>query len=553
MKHLAYAIIAIMLLAAHGCSKNEPQTVPAGSLTVDGNRSVIRLNNNNEDSFVFSFDCNYAWHIETSGSGFTVSPASGSAGSYDVTVTAIQPNESDERKTLGNIKIAIDNSEVKYNIRVDQLARAGKTVIAYFFGTSLSYYFNQNLNDMKSAIDGNILGNDRLIVLMQSSQAKATIKEIYYDEAKGSNAEYIFEELTLPEELTADGFGAYVSKMIGLAPADSYGFITLGHSKAWLPTTPVASQLSLRRPSYIPDWTPAEGAEITRNIGERNVLLDINDLAEGLKITNVKFDWLYFDVCFMASAEAAYALHDVTDNVIGSPCEIMGYGSPYNKMLGYMFDNDLTSTCRTYYEFYQNEYTGRKSGCISTIVCSELPNLAAKIREMNAVENRSADFDVMAIQTYEGMDGHIFFDLSDYMRAACSNNALVEEFETQLAKTVINRYHTDGFYSAYNAAMNDISYYSGINTTPDEYCIEVLAAQEASLESEYDAKMEEKTALENELKEEGIDPSSSKEYKALVNAITDLNIRRSAISEQRSTLAYYNPSLKLTDWYAVTH
>lgn len=552
MKHIAYIIVAIMLLASQGCSKKEQITVPAGSLTVEDNRSVIRLNGG-EDSFAFHIECDYPWHIESEGTGFDVSPASGQAGEYDITVRALQPNENGARLTLGHIKIAIDNSVIKYDIRIDQLPHAEKTVIAYFFGTSLSYYFNQNLNDMKSAIDGNILGNDRLVAFIQSSQTSATIKEIYYDEDSGANAEYILEHVELPEQLTAEQFGTYVATITGYAPADSYGFITLGHSKAWLPTTPATSQLSLIGPSYRPDWSPAEGAEITRDVGERNVQLDIEEVAEGLKIADVKFDWLYFDVCFMASAEAAYALRDVTDYVVGSPCEIMGYGSPYNKMLEYMFRNDMASVCREYYNFYQNDYNGRKSGCIATIVCAELGNLAAKVREMNAIENRSEDFDVASIQTYEGMDGHVFFDLSDYLHVACNNDALINEFDVQLDKTVINRYHTDGFYSAYNASMNAIDSYSGINTTPDEHCIEILAAQQTKLESERTAKEEEKSELEQALKEEGMDPSSSAEYKALADAIAELGRQIDNISEQRSILVYYNPSLKLTDWYSATH
>ena len=55
------------------------------------NITVIRLNNN-EDSFVFTFDCDYGWHIESEGTGFDVSPASGQAGEHDIPVRALQHN-----------------------------------------------------------------------------------------------------------------------------------------------------------------------------------------------------------------------------------------------------------------------------------------------------------------------------------------------------------------------------------------------------------------------------------------------------------------------------
>ena len=523
MKRLLYIIFAISLVSGVvGCNEKKHQlpAAPAGSLTVADNRTMIRLNNGC-DSFEMTFTSACDWHITTTGKAFSVSPTRG-VGSTEpqrITVTALNENVSEKAVTRGSFSICLDGYSTKHTVKVVQCAVTNRTILAYFFGTSLSYFFNINIDCMKQAVANDILDNDRLLVLVQTSRSKGVIKELYYDSASKKGVENLICEIDIPSSLTAEEFGASLIRMMQIAPAENYAMIVGGHSTAWLPSGPASGGVPFKvGHGYRPNWSPALGAEVTRTIGESNVKLNIEDFAAGLSATNKKFDWIYFDVCFMSSIEASYALRNNTEYVVGSPCEIMGYGSPFDLLLDELVADDLDGACRTYKDYYMNDYYGSNSGCIATIVCDQLDKLASIVKSLNK-DSVADDLNVLSLQTYEGRSAHIFFDIEDFVINAYGDNASVSAFCSQLDRTVINRYHTAQFYSTYNAQLNDIHHYSGINFTPNEGCISVLEHQLKALESSGQNSDTTFTNLENQLNE----------------------------------LNHYLPSLRNTEWYKATH
>lgn len=520
MRRTLYIIVATLLLGLVGCREKQLTPAPSNTLKIANDCKVARLNSG-LDSFEVTFTCLSDWHITTIGHEIEVSPmrGSGSHNPQTITIKVLRENNSDVALMRGSLSICLDKYSTKYQIKVMQCADSERTIFAWLFGTSLSYYFNINVDCMKQAVANDILGNDRLIVFVQSSRSKGCIKEIFYDSATKTSKECVIREIELPETLTGEEFGSYLCEMMDIAPSERYAMIVGGHSTAWLPTQPSSGGVELSvGAKYAPNWMPAVGAEMTRTIGENNVKLNIEEFAKGLSVTNQKFDWLYFDVCFMSSIEASYALRNHADYIVGSPCEIMGYGSPFDLMLDELVADDLEGACRTYRDYYANDYYGSKSGCIATIVCRELDALASKMKALTGLEVAD-DLDILSLQTYEGRSAHIFFDVEDYVMNAYGDKDVVADFRSQLNKTIINRFHTEKFYSTYNAQMNAINHFSGVNFTPDDGCVAVV-------EQQLDALMRE-------------DKSSSDEY---------LELR-----EQLDELIYYHPSLKKTDWYKATH
>lgn len=386
-----------------------------------------------------------------------------------------------------------------------------KTIIAYFFGTSLQYDLNNNAREMQNAIAAGAIGHNALIAFRQSSSSKAEIHKIYLDKASGAVQNVLLETVDLPEKLNAESFGAYMKKMMDYAPAESYSAIFLGHSTAWLPDNPIHSVASLKAfGGFCPSFEQDPDAPVkTRTIGESNVMLGLDEFARGVASTGVKFDCLYFDVCFMSSLEAAYQLRNCTDHIIASPCEIMGYGSPYNRLLKPLFDNDYKAVCDVFHDFYVYDYTYH-SGCLAAIDCSKLPEVAAVVKRINAAETAD-DFTLSQIQYYEGRTeitpnkayrGHCFYDAEDYLSHICSDEALVGELRKSLAECVPYSSHTEKFFSVYNNSYNDINNFSGISITPDEKCIDTMTDED---------------------------------------------------SVHRKMLVYYNAYLQETDWYKATH
>ena len=402
------------------------------------------------------------------------------------------------------------------------VASGSKTVIAYFFGTSLSYYFSQNVHDMQKAVEQGLGENTRLLLCKQNDFATADIVELRYDAKAKKVINDTLETIALPLKLDPSSFGQTMRHMMDLAPAERYSAIFLGHSTAWIPINPLAPAAYSygRMPRFVPSTETMPGAAVTRDIGEDqkngdgSVKLDIRELAEGLGSTGEKFEWLYFDVCFMSSLEAAYELRNTAGYVIGSPCEIMGFGSPYDSVLPPLVRGEYETACKNYWLFYEDY--AYQSGCIAAIDCSKLDNVADVVKRINATD--AADgFDITEIQSYEGRNssGHWFFDAEDYFAGICNDEELIAEFHDRLSQCIVCRFNTEQFYSAYNSAMNDIHHYSGINLTPDEKCVE---------------------AIRRQLEEE---PSASSMH--------------SRLEVQMEVLNYYNPSLQQTAWYKATH
>ena len=386
-----------------------------------------------------------------------------------------------------------------------------KTIIAYFFGTSLSYYLDRNVVAMKSALSNGFMGKNRFILYRQKTAAKAEIQEMYYDAESNEVRIDVLEELDTTTPLTAESFGDKIKKMVDYAPADTYSLICLGHATAWLPATPALRAYSRK---YVPSMDKMPGAMVTRTIGEpSNTLLDIEDFADGLEYAGVKFDCIHFDMCFMSSIEAAYALRNVTGYIVGSPCEIMGSGAPYDLMLELFYKGDYNEMCKTFVDYYNTE-GGYPSGCLTTIDCSKLDRVASAMKRVNA-QPAAEEFDIRKIQSYEGRTDHWFFDLVDYCENICRDAAVVAELKTSLSECVPYTYHTDEFYSAYNNRFNAIFNYCGVALTPDEKCFE---ATERILES-----------------------------------LSDESVAYNQLETQLATLEYYNLSLRQTEWYKATH
>ena len=529
MKQLLRILPLLFILVSTGCNEKNGPVASVGSLVVDNGCTVARLNNTATDTFEVTFTATRDWYIESSGKAFSVYPTrgKGSDNPQTITISTLSKNVSEKAVQRGSIEICLKGFSTKHRIKVVQCAATPRTIIAYFFGTSLSYYFGINIECMMQAISANILGNDRLIAFVQTSKTKGVIKELFYDNSKKTGAECVIREVELPTLFDGKNFGGILSQIMDVAPAEKYAMIVGGHSTAWLPESPV--QESEGTPfkmgyGYRPNWTPAIGAEVTRTIGESNIKLDISQFTEGLHSTNQVFDWIYFDVCFMSSIEASYELRNCAKYIVASPCEIMGYGSPFDRLLDELVADDLDGACREYHDYYSRVYYGSKSGCIATIVCDELEALAATVKPLNPLP--VADFDIFSLQAYEGRTAHIFFDLEHFALTAYSDDALISAFCSQLDKTVINRYHTTRFYSAYNAKMNPIVHYSGVNFTPNEGCIETL-----------------ERLYNDDGNEDGDDESLEPRQ---VTRYYDLE-------EQINELKTYLPSLRQTAWYKATH
>ncbi|MCR2031004.1 clostripain-related cysteine peptidase [Alistipes timonensis] len=357
-------------------------------------------------------------------------------------------------------------------------ARADRTVLLYMPGQSLSAYYKNNIQGIHTAVTDRALGNGRMLVCWQpEKQTSAVMLEIYYDRNKRRSET---KTLKTYDDFNA-GSSADVQRIFAdaaeLAPAQNYGLIIGCHGKAWIPASGGVLPYSLR--SAEPDddvWTTAPGAKTTRSFGDTGYELDITELASAIETQSFRFDYLIFDDCFMANIETLYDLRRAVDYIVASPCEVMGDGFPYDRIVPHLFEGNgvlssLEKACWEFWNLYENDWRStiayEQSGCISLAVTAQLDALAT---EMRRIKDKKQAFDIGALQYYKGNVTKLFYDLEHYVTLCCNDPGIVNDFKArmELAFPVSSRHHTASFYSAYDRRNHSINYYSGVSVSEPE-------------------------------------------------------------------------------------
>lgn len=387
---------------------------------------------------------------------------------------SVEENHGEQRSATITLN-APNVREVSFTITQMAAPREGAshTLMFYFFGTSLSRYFSYNIEDASTAISNGALGDGgRVIFLRQQDKTSGYIGELYYNTIDGICVERRISDIIIDstrpmEEVIADN----IALMAELAPADSYGMVMAGHGHGWITCEALNSSSSIFSVGSDP-WMPNIGAEITRAFGENNVKVDIRQIATAIDSSNVDFDYLLFDACFMSNIETLYDLRNSADYIIASPCEIMRRGFPYHRTLPHLFaGNDLsTNMCNaaeSYYVYYRDEYVGSsRCGSIAVIDCAELEPLAEATKQV--VATALEEYDVSNLQFYEGHSRHTFFDFGAWCRLVATNSEALINFEEQMARTVIAKFTLPSFYSALGSSGTypiDEEQYTGVTTS----------------------------------------------------------------------------------------
>lgn len=469
IRRTLWLLLAVTLLA--GCEKTEERA----GLTTTQDEVVLRSTAGSEAAFTVS--STEAWSLTTTGGGFDVSPTRGGRGETTVTVRAQDDNTTTRRKALGSMALRLSSGKAEATVSVVQSpAVAPQTVVMYLpWSGNLYTHFLQNIEDVKKAVAGNILRDSRLVVFLQTSTTKGSLRELYYDNGECRETELrTYENLDVTQAETITGIFDYIKQT---APAERYGITIGSHGMAWIPASGSGRSAADAKAGTEPTATTvpekwhweyvSPDGQFTRWFGDGGSrCTNTTTFAEAITAAGIRFEYILFDDCFMSSIEVAYDLRKITRHLIASPCEVMAYGYPYDLVMPYLFTDggtgyDLTKVCEAFWNFYMNDAT-TKSGCISLAVMAEMEGMKEIMRHINAAPQKTY---AEELQSYEGMSSHIFYDLGHWVELACSDAGLKEEFKVQLDKAFPKaaRLNTPEFYSAYNDRMNPVAYYSGVS------------------------------------------------------------------------------------------
>ncbi|MEE1103216.1 MAG: hypothetical protein U0L21_03610, partial [Alistipes sp.] len=109
-----------------------------------------------------------------------------------------------------------------------------QTLIVYMVGTDLSWAFDQNKRDIKSALSKNIKGQSRVIIVSHSNKMTLNAVELEYVDGEIKEKKD-FATYNLPVEMDESSLGYIFNDITSRAPATTYGLIIGSHGWGWIP------------------------------------------------------------------------------------------------------------------------------------------------------------------------------------------------------------------------------------------------------------------------------------------------------------------------------
>lgn len=261
-------------------------------------------------------------------------------------------------------------------------------------------------------------------------------------EIKDYGADLVSTDISVLKRVLSDTESMY--------PAGEYAMVMWSHATGWQPENLTTTGAISR--SFGQDT----------NSGSLASQIDIPDLANALQ-GFPKFKYIMFDACFMQCIEVAYDLRNVTDYILGAPCEIPGTGAYYNKLVPAMFSsNFVQDLVNNYYQPYIEENkqnpTGGYGAVMAALDCSQVDNFTAVTKDVLPEYSADKSLDIDLLQTYIAYYNVFpwtkykispYYDIKGQMKQILSADDF-QKWEAALNKLIVSKGTTDTFFTAYS-------------------------------------------------------------------------------------------------------
>lgn len=318
-------------------------------------------------------------------------------------------------------------------------------------------YLRRNVEAAKQYVAAGLPDNARVLIYWDGQREFFGEKLTMLTELvceNGQAVEYILKKYDDQNSADPAVMRQVLADVQAFAPAESYGISLLAHGTGWFPPELVDLSQPASGTTHMEHDLRRPDDALTRAYGpDGTEYMSVEDLAQGLQ--QIDFDYVIFDLCFMSSIEALYALRDVAPYIMASPTEVMGAGIPYDRMLPIVLDTNLSvrdrlvKAANDIVDYYNGqEYN---SAAFTVIDTQGLPKVADAVKAVFAGVTTAPDLE--AIQALEILQEHAFFDLTSYLRNITENSGetaqtAFADFQAALAATVIHQNHTPHIYSA---------------------------------------------------------------------------------------------------------
>ncbi len=354
--------------------------------------------------------------------------------------------------------------------------------------TGLLGYLQNNIDSIcDGIIDRKGLNNSRVLVFLSDKYNHSMLYDLQYNATTKSVDRVPLKEYEGASYASAEGIADILNEVKTQASALNYALIVGVHGCGWTYASdwsryPYYARPSVTRPrdnnfSGI-QFGPDPNAPLTRFFGSVSLAenaMDISTLAEGIRESGLKMQYILFDACYMSNIETAYELKDVTNYMIASGSEIMAAGLPYRSMWSYLNSAtpNYSGIVSTSVNFYKNSSAPFCN--LAAIDCRQVEKLASVMKEINAQYQLSASVSLDSIQHLDGFRPHLFYDLETYVDSLRPSGYLLDQFKSQLKLTIKASDHTDEAYTCiYSSDSFKIKNYCGITISdPSQHSVAI--------------------------------------------------------------------------------
>lgn len=326
----------------------------------------------------------------------------------------------------------------------------------------LTKALSNNIDSICAGItDKKGLNNTRVLVFFSNNANNSTLFDLTYNDVTKEVSRTPIKTYEGSAYNSANGFADLLNEVRQNAEALNYALIIGGHGCGWSCADdwinyPNQAKSFNTQQTFDTSFSGIQfGADpnnpTTRFFGSvdrKENSIDLSTLAEGIKQSGIKMQYILFDVCYMGNVETAYELKDVTNYFIATSSEIMANGIPYRSMWSYLNGTtpNYSSLVNGIVNFYKNSNAPYCN--MAAIDCRQLDALANVMKEINQKYTLDTTIPLDSIQPLDGFSPHLSYDMAVYVDSLKPSGYLKEQFSNQLKKTVKAAAHTDYAYTA---------------------------------------------------------------------------------------------------------
>ncbi len=198
-----------------------------------------------------------------------------------------------------------------------------------------------------------------------------------------------------------------ITYALATAPAENYGLVLWSHGLGWLPATHRSRSQE----------TDTRGGTIFHSFGYDEELsgvdeMNIDELASA--IPDNKFDYIWFDACYMTGIETIYQLRNKCKTLVGYPTEIWSGGMPYDMVIETLIAEkpNFVEAASKVFDYYAS---AGWPATVSVVSMAGLEELADVVRDIYKEDVALTSGEIVQLQYYSRNTKYPFYDFGQYV------------------------------------------------------------------------------------------------------------------------------------------